>query len=301
MNDITTDTPHAGIDPKRTTRKAAAKPAPKAKASGSAALDKAEEKARKAQEAADKRNAANAEKTRLAAEKAAAKALKAATPKVVAEKPAPVMYEGFEVKADADPELIAKEVSAAKEALSAINSREADTLSSYLVIGEVLSKVAPQFKSVKVYGQFIAANLPDMLKVDSATRSNSKWLYENQTDVLRKLGVNNLTDRSGNPTVLRQMYRKAEAEEAAQAKGKTAEELATEEKAAKKARKEELDAIIKAGTDGAIQWIAAAANKAKAVSYAEQVIRAILADFDREAVADYLVSMNFNKAETPAE
>ena len=305
-----TDVPAPGIEPKRVSRKGSTKPAkvatPKAatpaKASGTAALDKAQAKLAKAQEAADKRNAANAEKTRLAAEKAEAKAkaiaekeaaaaLKAA--KIPAEKPAPKLFNGFEVKADADSDMIAREVDAAKVALSAINAKEADALLSYLVIGEVLSKVAPQFKSTKVYGQFITANLPEMLKLDSATRSNSKWLYENQTDVLRKLGVNNLTDRSGNPTVLRQMYRQAEKDEAAGAVGKTAAEIEAEEKAAKKAANAELDAIIAQGKLKAIEWIAAATDKKKAIAAAEQIIHAILADFDKKAVAEYFVSMQF--------
>ena len=128
---------------------------------------------------------------------------------------------------DADTTVLDNALKSARESFSAIGRKDADLLSAYLDIGAFLSEVAPMFKSPKLFGQFVAKELPESAKLDPALRSNCKWVFEalngigENTDLLVILGVNDLASfKSGNPTVIRREYKALK--DAAQAKANLA-------------------------------------------------------------------------------
>lgn len=179
-----------------------------------------------------------------------------------APKPEPIMIDGFEVKEGTDLTLLAEITSRANEAIEAIKQNEADLLKQYLSLGMFQSSVVDMFASKKVYGQYVAAKVPDSAFMDAALRSNCKWLWQalnkadhEASDILTILGVNRIEDfKSANPTVIRREYREmaelAKAKAEADATGKTVEELeaeaeAKEAEAKKKAEVEGLTIFAK--------------------------------------------------------
>jgi len=107
----------------------------------------------------------------------------------------------------------------------------------------IQSSVVDMFASKKVYGQYVAAKVPDSAFMDAALRSNCKWLWQalnkadhEASDLLTILGVNRIEDfKSANPTVIRREYREmaeiVKAQAKAEAEGKTIEELDAESEA----------------------------------------------------------------------
>ena len=204
----------------------------------------------------------------------------AATPEEIGAKaPAksePVTFHGFELKADVDTKALEEDTKALAEAVDAINRKDADLLSSYLTIGKAASKIAPLFKSTKLYGQYLAQEVPATQTLDPALRSNCKWLYEalnvkeaDGSDLLKVLGVNRIESfKSGNPTVIKREYKnavkKAEALDKCQAMGIDAEDadeaLASMAKAAKEAKEAEAVKEAKALRSAITGWLNAVAK-----------------------------------------
>jgi hypothetical protein len=149
-------------------------------------------------------------------------------PKVKEVKPEPVVvtFEGYELAEGADHATVFKGYQDAAQALDAIGTKDKALVGSYLALGEFQSKVAPLFKSTKIYGQFLKDKLPASQSLDPALRSNCKWLFENMTDVLSVLKLNQIEDyKSANPTVIKRDFKAAQALAEKQAK---AEELGTD-------------------------------------------------------------------------
>ena len=166
--------------------------------------------------------------------KAAKPAKTEAAPKPVRNaKPEPVLYKSFELAEGVDPKAVEAATKSAQEALDAITGTESKLVSSYLALGQFQAEAAPMFKSSKLYGQFVAAELPASQSLDPALRSNCKWLYEalnvsdhEGSDLLNLLEVNRIEDfKSGNPTVIRRTFKaaKAEAEKTAKLAAKAEE------------------------------------------------------------------------------
>lgn len=169
-------------------------------------------------------------------------------------KPEPVMFKGFEVKEGTNVAELEKATEDAKAALESIQRKDVDLLSSYLTFGGFQSEVSKEFKSTKLYGQFLAKEMPATQSLDPALRSNCKWLYEalnveghEASDLLTALNVNRLEDyKSGNPTVIKREYKaaKAEADKAAALKAK-ADAEGVDVSEAEKLMKEEAEAQAK--------------------------------------------------------
>jgi hypothetical protein len=169
-------------------------------------------------------------------------------------KPEPLMIDGFEVKEGTDLAFIYLATKTANEAIEAINQNEADLLKQYLSLGMFQSSVVDMFASKKVYGQYVAAKVPDSVFMDAALRSNCKWLWQalnkadhEAADILTILGVNRIEDfKSANPTVIRREYREmvetAKAKAKAEAEGKTVEELEAEAEAKEAEAKKKAEA-----------------------------------------------------------
>ncbi|MEM0353796.1 MAG: hypothetical protein QXM15_04745, partial [Archaeoglobaceae archaeon] len=206
---------------------------------------------------------------------------------------------GFELKSgltESDARRIEELTQQAEAATSHIAAKDAETLSDYLAFGRFQSEVAPLFKSTKVYGQFLAANLPATQALDPALRSNCKWLYEalnkpdhEASDILIVLAKaegmetipNDLSGfRSKNPTVIRRLYKEAktrlEKERKAAEEGIGVEELQALEKEAKKARAKEADEALSDGLIAFREWLGTARNKDKAVEGAVEILEALL-------------------------
>jgi hypothetical protein len=184
--------------------------------------------------------------------------------------------ETYDLNAAADPKALKAAAAVASKALTAIGNKDADLLKHYMALGQFQSEAVKLFKSVKLYGMFLAKELPASQDLDSALRSNCKWLYEalnvegaEGSDLLVVLGVNQLEDyKSKNPTVIKRDYKgaKKEAELAAMAEeaGKTVEELEDEANAIAEAEaekaKEKMQGLIAEFVKNAM----AKANKAEA-------------------------------------
>lgn len=122
------------------------------------------------------------------------------------------------------------------------------------MIGKGAAAIAPMFKSTKLYGQFLAKEIPASQSLDPALRSNCKWLYEalnveghEAADLLAVLKINRLEDfKSGNPTVIKREYKaaKAEADKKAKLTAK-AEAEGVDESEAEKLLKDEAEAQAK--------------------------------------------------------
>jgi hypothetical protein len=154
-------------------------------------------------------------------------------PKAKVEEPAvviePTTFAGFEVKCTAaEAEALTQTAEAAKAAVEAISRKDQDLLTSYMLFGHFQSEVSKMFVSTKVYGQYLAKEMPATKSLDAALRSNCKWLYEalnvlghDASDLLVVLGVNQIADfKSGNPTVIKREYSAAKKKEAATEKAK---------------------------------------------------------------------------------
>jgi hypothetical protein len=184
--------------------------------------------------------------------------------------------ETYDLNAAADPKALKAAAAVASKALTAIGNKDADLLKHYMALGQFQSEAVKLFKSVKLYGMFLAKELPASQDLDSALRSNCKWLYEalnvegaEGSDLLVVLGVNQLEDyKSKNPTVIKRDYKNAkkDAELAAMAEeaGKTVEELEDEANAIAEAEaekaKEKMQGLIAEFVKAAL----AKANKAEA-------------------------------------
>lgn len=193
-------------------------------------------------------------------------------------KPKALLFKGaageYELVSHADPKELKAEAAAAGKALAAIDKKDSDLLSHYLALGKFQSAAAKLFKSVKVYGQFLAAELPASQALDPALRSNCKWLYEalnvegaEAGDILSVLQVNRIEDfKSKNPTVIRREYKalKDEAE-----KAKAAEELGVSVEEAE--AMEEAEAKAKADAD-----------KAKLVEMIKEFAASVLANGNKD-------------------
>jgi hypothetical protein len=158
-------------------------------------------------------------------------------------KPEPLEVDGFVVKEGTNMVLLFEITNRANEAIEAIKRNETDLLNQYLALGMFQSSVVDMFASKKVYGQYVAAKVPDSAFMDAALRSNCKWLWQalnkadhEASDLLTILGVNRIEDfKSANPTVIRREYKAmaevAQAKAKAEASGKTVEELNAESEA----------------------------------------------------------------------
>ena len=91
-------------------------------------------------------------------------------------------------------------------------------LGSFLALGEYQNKIAPLFASSKIYGQFLAEQVPNSQRLDAAVRSNCKWLWSalndpthDAADLLHILQVNRIEDyqASQQPSVIRKHYKAA--------------------------------------------------------------------------------------------
>ncbi len=181
--------------------------------------------------------------------------VKADKPKPVKEaKPEAKTFEGYAVNDGVDTAFISVGTNQAREALEAIGSKDKALVGSYLALGEFQSVVAPLFKSLKVYGQYLKDKLPESATLDPALRSNCKWLFEilRDGDLLSTLNVNRIEDyKSANPTVIRRDYKaiKDEAAKVAKAEelGESVEEMEAAEKASAKASKEALNKAVQEG------------------------------------------------------
>ena len=118
-----------------------------------------------------------------------------------APKPEPITIDGFEVKEGTDLAFIYLATKQANEAIEAIKQNETDLLNQYLSLGMFQSSVVDMFASKKVYGQYVAAKVPDSAFMDAALRSNCKWLWQalnkadhEASDILIILGVNRIED-----------------------------------------------------------------------------------------------------------
>lgn len=193
--------------------------------------------------------------------------------------------ETYELSKDADPKALKSAAAVAIKALSAIGKKDADLLKHYLALGQFQSEASKLFKSSKLYGMFLAKEMPASQELDAALRSNCKWLHEalnvtgsDGSDILHILGVNQIDDyKSKNPTVIKRDYKSAkkDAELAAMAEeaGKSVEELENEANAVAEAEAE------------------AAADKLKAL-IAEFAKNVLAKENKDEAEADLLDIMN---------
>jgi hypothetical protein len=204
-----------------------------------------------------------------AAEAEAAKPVRNAKPA----KPEPVLFKGFALADGASPEAVETAAKKAQEALDAIKGSEAGLVGHYMTLGQFQSEAAPLFKSTKLYGEFLKAELPASQALDPALRSNCKWLFEalnaeghEASDLLTVLGVNRIEDfKSGNPTVIRREYKaaKAEADKAAALKAK-AEAEGVDVSEAEKLMKEEAEAQAKKDQAAAKRKLTSLEKKVKA-------------------------------------
>jgi DNA-binding transcriptional regulator YhcF (GntR family) len=193
--------------------------------------------------------------------------------------------ESYELAKDADPKALKVAAAAAIKALSAIGKKDADLLKHYLSLGQFQSEASKLFKSSKLYGLFLAKEMPASQELDAALRSNCKWVYEalnvagsDGSDILVILGVNQIEDyKSKNPTVIKRDYKslkkEAELNAMAQEAGKSVEELEAEANAVAEAEAE------------------AAADKLKSL-IAEFVKNALAKENKAEAEADLLDVLN---------
>jgi hypothetical protein len=169
-------------------------------------------------------------------------------------KPEPLKVDGFAVKEGADLVFLSEATEATKRAVAAIQTSTKDRLGSYLTLGMFLSSVVGMFASTKVYGQYVAAKVPESQELNASLRSNCKWLHEalnkpdhEASDLLSVLGVNRIEDhRSGDPDVIRRHYREAkaarEAQSKAEAEGKTVAEIEAEAEAKEAEAKKKAEA-----------------------------------------------------------
>jgi hypothetical protein len=181
-------------------------------------------------------------------------------PKEPKEKPAPVILKGasgdYELKAGADLKAIQAAAKATQKSLEAIQRKDKDLLKHYLGLGEFQSGVSKFFASTKLYGQFLAEELPASQALDPALRSNCKWLWEalnmadhEGSDLLNVFKINRIEDyKSQNPTVIKRDYKaiKAEADKAKAAEdaGLSVEEMEAEAEEKAKANAEEAKALM---------------------------------------------------------
>lgn len=88
-------------------------------------------------------------------------------------------------------------------------------LREYLKVGRLLSDTGRNEPSKRAQGQKAKELHPEIMELDSALRSNCKWLHEalhckdhRNDDVLAVLGVTSIFDLSiESPTVIRRRYR----------------------------------------------------------------------------------------------
>ena len=96
-----------------------------------------------------------------------------------------------------------------------------NVLKATLLFGEQSSLLKRTIPSTKLRGTELAKRFPESQNIDPALRSNSLWLYEAlnakglpENDILEVLGLQRIEDicvQTGNPTVIKRMYRKAKA------------------------------------------------------------------------------------------
>jgi hypothetical protein len=227
---------------------------------------KAQQKAIEVQARKAEREAAKIEASREKADaKAAAIAEKAAKAAVE-----PATFEGYELAEGVEHSAIFSLVQSAGNALDHISAKDKLLVSDYLTFGEFQSKVAPMFKSTKVYGKFVADKLPASTTLDPALRSNCKWLFENLGEVTQTLvpGSNSIEAyKSANPTVIRRDYKAAkEAADklaAAEEAETTVEALDAKEKADKKAADEQASKDLAHGLEAFQTWLSTSRRKDK--------------------------------------
>lgn len=102
-----------------------------------------------------------------------------------------------------------------------ITSRE-QNLKALLWFGKHSSEIKRVTPSKKVYGIEVARRFPESKKMDQALRCNCTWLYDAlsmqghaASDILEVLGVREIMEicwKTGNPTVIKRLYKKAKAE-----------------------------------------------------------------------------------------
>lgn len=184
--------------------------------------------------------------------------------------------ETYDLNAAADPKALKAAAAVATKALAAIGNKDADLLKHYMALGQFQSEAVKLFKSVKLYGMFLAKELPASQDLDSALRSNCKWLFEalnvsgsDGSDILVVLGVNQIEDyKSKNPTVIKRDYKNAkkEAELAAMAEeaGKTVEELEEEANAIAEEEAEKAKEAMQGKIAEFVKAVLAKTNKAEA-------------------------------------
>lgn len=226
----------------------------------------------------------------------------------------------YELAEGADPKEVAKEAASLRKSLAAISKKDDSLLSHYLGLGKFQSLVSKLFKSTKLYGQYLAKELPESQELDAALRSNCKWLYEalnvegsEGSDILSVLNVNRIEDyKSKNPTVIKRDY-KAKKEEldklkAAEELGVTVEELESEEEAEAKAKAEAdqraTEALISEFVAYVTSYTKNASDQADYDDREQQVkmaLRAVLDEFAFGKKKEALAEMNSRIPVNPAE
>jgi hypothetical protein len=218
---------------------------------------------------------------------------------VKAPKPAPITYAGYELAEGVDPEAVKMAEDAVKADLNAIVSKDADLIGSYLSLGKFLNATSEMFKSPKLYGQYLKKGFPATQELDSALRSNAKWIYEainfadhEGSDLLNVLEVNQIEDyKSGNPTAIRKAYRLAKGKAAlkaeAEANGMTEEEQTEADKAEAQMEKALADADL---TEQLEAFMATLEKKSKATICAD--LADILSEFLTGSRKDALALMD---------
>lgn len=102
---------------------------------------------------------------------------------------------------------------------ASLTSNNVNLLHALILFGEQLSQLEQEIPSTKLRGQAIAERFPASRDMDTALRSNCKWLYEALNkpkhpagDILQVFGlqcIEGICARSGNPTVIRRLYGEA--------------------------------------------------------------------------------------------
>ena len=195
-------------------------------------------------------------------------------------KPDPVTFKGYELAEGETVKDVEDMVAIAEDALGAIESKDSDLLTCYLNFGGFQAQAAKMFKSTKLYGQFLKAELPASQRLDAALRSNCKWLWEalnvadhEASELLTVLGVNRIEDfKSGNPTVIKREFKAATKKAAALEKAKAEGIEAGDE-----------EATIKAVSEA--EKAAAAKDEEKAVRAALRVAKKALSEHEDAADA----------------
>lgn len=108
-----------------------------------------------------------------------------------------------------------EEASRAAFAITSFERPSGPDVDHYIQVGRFLNAERQKFRSTKLFGQHLARVAPEVSKIESSLRSDSRWLFlalqgTVDGDILEVLGVKDIKAFfSSNPTVIRRAYRKA--------------------------------------------------------------------------------------------